>query len=53
MPPSFEEALETLIDQYRVEHSTPLEDLISALELKLMALQEEADQYGAASAKAD
>jgi hypothetical protein len=40
MIPPFEEAFEALLDQYK---DTPREEIISALELKLMALREEQD----------
>lgn len=44
MIPPFDEMLENLIDD-SVDHY-PLEDIISALELKLMALKEQAASEG-------
>lgn len=43
--PDFEDALETLMDTYRAKDvDVPLDEIISVLELKLMALREEAAQ---------
>lgn len=46
MIPTFEDALMELIDRYRDDHNVAVDVIVSAMELRIMALNEEEAEDG-------